>query len=280
MSKDKKIEKKVESQLIQLLHIFSGVMFANKEVESKEGLRGLYAEKLAVKFFGHVVSALYLFRGISIPELLMPKNHSLEFSSVHTLVRAALESFLVFYYIFIDSSDKDKADLRYRAWELAGLYQRQKFKNPSKEYIELLNQDLKLIKHLEEEIENNSIFQSFNEKKKEKIFKKLRKNNWRSKSWVKIALSAGFSETNSETVYGFLCEHAHSGSMSASQINQADNSQKKRELMMMDIGYLLICTANMIKCCCSYFPKSGEYYTKNHQEPNVVTGWIKIGQEA
>lgn len=269
-----------EVELIELLNILAKVIDANKDEESKEGLRALDTEGLALKFFGHAVSTLYLHRGLNVPGLVIPIANVPDPLSVDVLVRAALETFLVFYYIFIESSDKNEIDLRYRAWELAGLYKRQTFPAYLEENIEKLQKEQIWIEQLKEKIKTNPIFMSYEEKKKNNFFKQLEKGYWRYKGWAKIALSAGFSKLNSEIIYSFLCEHVHSGNISATQVWQSYDFEIRRNLMKSSIDYLNICTANMIKYYCQYFPKSGEYYTENHQEPNIVTLWMEIGQEA
>lgn len=268
-----------ELNLRKLLDILFRIMLTNKGVKPGEGLRGLDAGSLVSKFFGHAISALYLHKGINIPDLSIPMTNVLDPSSLDVLVRAALESFLVFYYIFIESSDKNESDLKYQAWELAGFYKRQEFPAKLEENIKKLNREREAIKELEEKIKSNLIYKSYSEKKKKNFFKQLKKGFWRSKGWAEIAESAGFSKINAEVVYSFLCEHAHSGNISATQIWQSNSHSIRRNLMRPKIGHLNICTANMIKCCCSYFPRAREYYVNNYEEPNIVTLWLGIGQE-
>ena len=147
------------------------------------------------------------------------------------------------------------------------------------ESIKKLAEEKKIIEKLEEKIKNNSNFKSLTERQKKYYFPKLEKSRWRSKGWAEIALSAGLSEQNSQSIYSFLCEHAHSGNISATQVSQSTDFQVRRDLMEAAFGHLIICLANMIRYYCQYFPKSKEYYDKNFKEPNVVSFWIDIGRE-
>jgi len=266
-----------EKDQIELLSILLYIIEANKGIPAKGDLRVIDAEGLSLKFFGHALSALYVYRGINISELKIPIINVPDPSSVDVLVRAAFESFLVFYYIFIDSENINEIDLKYYAWELAGLYERQKFPAILEENIKKLEQERKLIEKIRKKIKNNLIFQSYTEKQKNNLFTQLERSKWRTKGWAEIALSAGLSKLNSKFIYSFFCEHAHSGNLSITQVSQSSDFKVRRELMKPSMGHLNICVANMIKYYCLYFPKSQKYYSTNFKEPNTVSFWLEIG---
>ncbi len=266
-----------EQDLIKLLNIFMGVVEANKGTPAQNDSRMIDAEGLAKKFFSHTISILYIYRGVNISDLPLPIISFPDPPSVNVLVRAAFETFLVFYYIFIDSIDTDEINLRYQSWELSGLYQRQGFPATQDENIEKLEEEKILIEKLEQKIKANSHFHSFSRKRREKYFDNIKKTNWRLKGWSEIARSAGLSELNSRIMYSYLCEHSHSGNISATQVSQSQEFAIRRELMEAALGHLVICLANMIKYYCQYFPKSLKFYQENFNEPNVVSFWIDIG---
>lgn len=266
-----------ENELIELINILIGVIEANKGVKSENDMRFLDAEGLAIKFFSHAIATLYIYRGVNIPDLIIPVKNYPDPPSVDVLLRASFETFLVFHYIYIDSENIDEIDLKYHSWELAGLYQRQKFPATLEESKRKLEEEKIIIEEIKRKINSNPIFQAFSEKQKYSYFSRLEKSNWRSKGWAEIALSAGFSELNSKIIYSFLCEHAHSGNISATQVSQSPDFNVRKDLMKFALTHLIICIANMIKYYCQYFPKSLEYYNKNYKEPNIVTFWVDIG---
>ncbi|MHA1336275.1 MAG: DUF5677 domain-containing protein [Promethearchaeota archaeon] len=274
------------NDLLQLLNIFAEIVEANKGTPSGKDLRVIDAESLALKFFGHSISALYLYRGVDIPDLILPIKNFPDPFSFDVLIRAAFESFLVFYFIYIDSKNDDEADLRYYSWEIAGLYQRQKYPVTLEENITKQQKEKEIILSIENKIKENLIFNSLPNKKKQKYFDNLKKGNWRLvinkdkffyKGWIAIAQSAGFTELNSKHIYNFLCEHAHSGNISATQVSQSFDFRIRRELMEGTLGLLLICVASFIKSYLDYFPKSKELYFSKYPEPNIVSFWIDIG---
>lgn len=268
-----------QRELIELINVISAIIESNKNVPTGKDNRIVDAEGLAVKFSAHLLSTLYLYRGINLPDLSKPIINFPDHTSLNVIVRSAFETNLVFYYVFLDPQNENEKDLRYFCWEIAGMYQRQSFPSPSKEHITQLRQEKEMIKNIEEKIKQNPVYLSYSNTKQKELLGKLEKGEWRDKGWKKIALSAGYSKLNSEIMYSLLCDHAHSGNLSVMQGWQAKNFNERRQLMEAAIGHLLICIAFMIKQYCTYFPKSKEFYDSNYKEPNIVTKWVEIGTE-
>jgi hypothetical protein len=268
-----------ENDLIELLNILLRVVEANKGVPSGEDDRILDAEGLAIKFYGHVLSSFYLWRGVNIFDLEIPIENYPDPSSLDVLVRAAFETYLVFYWVFIDSEYEDEKDFRFYSWEVAALYARQNFRATTQENIKKLQDEKIYINKIKSRIKDNSIFKKYSEKQQKSYYKKLEKGIWRLKGWAEIAGAARFSELNSKIIYSFLSEHAHSGNISVTQVRQSKDIKIRRELMNASIGHLLICVSKMIKSYCEDFHKSREFYTNNYPEPNVVSLWVSVGEE-
>lgn len=263
-----------EQDYIELLDILIMVVDANRGTPSIGDERALDAEGLALKFFGHTVSAFYLYRGVTIPELTIPITRFPDATSVHVLGRAAFETFLIFHYIFDSAMDRSEQDLRYLAWQLSGVLERKNFPVWSIEAKEQLRTERKIIDDLIKKIKAISIFTKLPSKQQKGI---IEQGKWRLKSWKEIALSAGLSDIHAESYYSYLCGYAHSGSLSVLQWRQARSYEEKRDLMGSTINLNLIAIANMISCYCKVFPKSNEYYIKNHPPQNVVELWLSIG---
>ncbi len=263
-----------EKNLVELLDIFINIVEANKNIPSKNDDRIIDAESLALKFFGHILSTLYIYRGINLTGLQVPISNYLHPFSVHVLTRVAVETYLVFYYIYIEPKSDIEKDFRYITWKLAGLIERQKYPISSEKNMEICENDKILINKYKKQIEKNKFIESFKLKQRKNI---IEKGNWRLKSWGDIALSAGLSETNAKTYYSFLCEHAHSGNISITQVRQALGNSVRKQLMEGSIGHILICLANFIENYCDLFPLSNLFYSENYEIPNLVSKWIDIG---
>jgi hypothetical protein len=130
-----------EKEYLKLLETLIKVIEANKGVPAGPDDRVLDAEGLALKFFGHACSAIYLYTGTTVPEIMASL---FDVGSINVLGRAALETFLVFHYVFVDPSSDQERDLRYLSWLLAGLLERQEFPVQSLEGKELLSAEKKI----------------------------------------------------------------------------------------------------------------------------------------
>ena len=112
-----------ETEYQRMLESLIEVTEANKGVAAGHDDRILDAEGLALKFVFHAASALYLYRSTTVPEI---GASFFDPGSVNVLCRAALETFLVFHYVFVEPQLDDDRDCRYIGWVLAGYLERQK----------------------------------------------------------------------------------------------------------------------------------------------------------
>ena len=255
------------------------VVESNKGAATGTDDRVIDAEGLALKYFSHVLSSLYVYRGINLNDLAIPIRDFPDPSSLNVLVRAAFETSLVFYHIYLDSKNNDEINLRYYCWVAAGLHQRQSFPSKVPENIEKLRQEKVFLIQLEDKIKTNPSYLSCTKKQQLSILRRLEKGEWRDKGWIEIALSAGYSELNSRIIYSILCDRAHSGNISVMQVWQAKSFKDRKQLLEASMGHLIVCTAFMIKHYCDYFPRSKQFYTSHYREPNIVSSWMDIGAE-
>jgi len=272
-SKDSKIEK--ETEYLLLLDLLYQVIEENKGSPAGQDGRFLEAEGLALKLFLHSASAFYLSRGTTIKDFPSLKINFFDPASIHVLTRAILETFLTFHYIFVAPKTDQIRDFRYWAWQLGGFCQRQKFPVHSPEGKKKQKEEKQDIKQLRSNLASNPIFQSLKEKQQNKILS----GRWRQKSWRDIALDAGFNELHASTVYSYLCEYAHSGSLSTLQIRHAQTKEIQRNLFAGSMNVIMIATANMTFSYCKIFPKGKKALETNPEATNLAQVWVNIGQQ-
>ena len=269
-SKDPKMEK--ETEYLLLLDLLYQVIEENKGSPAGQDGRFLEAEGLALKLFSHSASAFCLSRGTTIPST---KTSFFDPASIHVLTRAILETFLTFYYVFLAPKTNQMRDFRYWAWQLGGFCERQKFPVHSPEGKEKQKREKQNIKELQDNLKSNQVFQSLKEKQQDKTLT----GRWRQKSWRKIALDAGFNELHASAIYSYLCEYAHSGSLSTLQIRQAKTKKIQRSLFAGSMNVIMIAIANMTFSYCRIFPKGNKTLEKNPQATNLARVWINIAQQ-
>lgn len=260
-----------EREYIKLLEILIRVAEANKGVVAVVDDRILDAESLLFKFFGHAASSLYLFRSTTLPTIGVSFFDS---ASINVLGRAALETFLVFHYVFVAPASEQEKDFRYHSWALAGLLARQNFPVQTIEGKQGLEKDKEIIRSLQSILENNPLFKKLTPKQQKNL---LNKGKWRLESWTKIAQSAGLSDLHANNFYRYLCDYAHTGNLSVLQVQQADTAESQKTLCNATIEFIMIAIANIIKSYCKLFPKSNAILLSDKDSAKIVDLWIKIG---
>jgi len=259
------------SEYIKLLKIFVRVVEANKGIGAGDDDRILDAEGLAMKFFGHASAVFYLYQGTIIPNVVV---NFFDTSSINILCRAALETFLVFHYVFVSPTSEDVKDFRYNSWVLAGLLERQTYPVQSKNGKEMLQEEAKLIAPLKERINNNRHFKVLKRGQQKDL---LEKGKWRLQSWKEIALDAKLSPMHAQAFYSYLCEYAHAGNLSVLQLRTARTIQSKQLLCAATINFVIISIANMIKSYCKLFPRYESSMQEDKNAVALVGDWIYLG---
>ncbi len=267
------------NELLLLGKILVEVIESGKGISCKGEDKYIDSEGLALKFFGHFVSTIYLSRGISLPDFHIPLRQFYDPFSVDVVARSAYESCLTFYYVFLDPKTPDEAKFRYDTWCLAGLYERQKFPPMLPENKIKLKKERTLISKRLVKYKQDPLFLSLNAKQQNSLLKNLLKGVWRFKGWNTVAADAGFGKTNSVIIYGLLSDRAHSGNLTTLQAWQAKKPEDRKRLLNAALGHLKICTAFMIMQYCNYLPVVKKFFTANFPEPNIVTLWVGVGRE-
>ena len=175
------------------------------------------AQVLAVKLFRHLASMRYLAGGATVRA---PDDQEIPFvdhASVHVLARAALETYLVFFYIF-GTNDLELSHFRHKTWHLGGLMDRQRYNVFSDEAREICALERNVIERLKSEIEESAHFHEFSRRQRHDLLA----GNWRvGSAWRDLGVQAGFHEAYFRNIFNYLCGHSHSSYASTLQLGQA-----------------------------------------------------------
>ena len=260
-----------EEEYLELLQAFFEVVEANKGISAGGDDRVLDAEGLAIKCFSHACSLLYLLRGTNVPDL---GAAFFDPGSINVLGRAMLESFLVFFYLFVDPENIEEETFRYHCWHYKDLLERQGFPARSPEGKESLRAEKTVVSEIRSKIEASNSYAKLTPKQKQSL---IEGREWRFKGWKKIALSAGLSEVHSDSFYTYLCSYAHAGSLSVLQMRQCETAAHQQSLVGATMGLAMICLASMTQSYCTYFPKSCSVLEKNEHHKKIIEMWAEIG---
>ncbi len=207
-----------------------------------------------LKFYLHCMSIRYIANGTKISEVGF--DH-IDGASINVLIRAAIETFIVFHYNFIASVDEEERICRYLGWCLKDLHSRQKFAPISKISEIALMKEKGEIKEYQDRLRRNGHFRFFGEKQQQAMIERGQWPLWNlhgpnrgnSPSWIDLGVATGIHEDHMRDIYSFLCGYAHASYWSVRQLNSINSSQTELIVCEGDISFLSIVTAFMLKCC-------------------------------
>ena len=232
------------------------------------------AQVLSVKLYRHLASMQILSRG-AIMRIRDGRVASyVDHSSVKVIARAALETYLVFFYIY-GTDDRSISLFRHMTWHLGGLTDRQAYRVISEEARDIAAQEREVIERLKAEIERSEHYLTYSLKQRRAFLT----GNWRvGSAWTDLATQAGIHEGYFRNIYNYLCGYSHSSYASALQVRQAESIEHRTMLTGATIGIGLVIMAHFSFVYPSVFPESADILTRNPQSKAVAETW-QFGRE-
>jgi hypothetical protein len=233
------------------------------------------AEHLATKFLVHGASTLYLSRGTHVHDFPSLRLGFIDSASIDVVARSAFETFLVFHHLFIAQAEEEERHCRYLSWKVAGLAEKQHFTAATQEHQDRQVASQRELHELHVKLNSNTFYQlQVRDEQKEKVMK----GEWKLKSWREIAQGAGLTRVLCLDMYRYLCEYAHSGFISASEIEQALHKSEQPHLIEAAMITVSIATANLIHGYCELFPTAKQILVADVEGHEAVTKWLGIGR--
>ncbi len=245
----------------------------------------IYAHNLANRFIQYALTQFHLCNAKRVETL--PSLGDVRVgdpASIDVLTRAAMEAFLVFHYVFYSPATKDEKDYRYLTYKATGLLERQNLPDSILEHAKQKIEEKKMIEEIIVKLESNAIYKSLTPTQKRRFIEGKERDLWRWEHdarkvvpWQEIATHAGLSEMLASHMYRHLSGHAHSGSLSVLQTQQAIVREETEHLISPSINTMKILTANMIYEYTELFPQAQPVLAKSGASAFVEI-WIRIGQ--
>lgn len=249
------------SLIFQLTKSVSG-----KDIPAGEHWRN-DAHVLSEKIFKHLVSAHNLSKGSSFQDSKGDEYSFIDHSSIAVIIRSAFESYLVFYFLYLNQ-DKQVSAYRHKTWILAGLIDRGRMFAGSHEAKAQQEHESTMIEDLKQEIQQDPIFVL--EPNKAKILK----GEWRgTNAWHDLAVNAGFHRTYFKDIYKHLCGHSHSSFISALQTRDANDLQSQNFLSKATIQIGTLLMAHLSFAYASYFKEADEILKSNKKAFQIADKW-------
>lgn len=232
------------------------------------------AQTLAVKLFRHLVSMQTLAAGATVEQDGVPTLFFVDHASVKVVARAALETYLVFFYLY-GGPDRALSEFRHKTWHLGGLADRQQFHTSTDEHRAVLTSEKQRIDQLRAEIESSPHIQAYTGKQHVKLLE----GEWRiGKGWSDLSANAGFHAKYFKNIYGYLCGYSHSSYLSALQVGQAQSIEDQQMLTQSILGIGVVIMAHFAFSYSDAFSSAGEVLAANPDAKRVAEKW-RFGPE-
>ena len=228
-----------DAEYSELLHLFIQLVESQNGREIQPGNEWLNdAQVLATKLFRHIVSMRCLAMESTVEAQDMPNITHIDHASIQVITRAALETYLVFFFVYGDP-DRDLSAFRHKIWHFSGLADRQKYSTRLENSYEILEEEKQEMEKIVVKIKASPYFATYTENQRRQVLK----GKWRTgHSWTNLGINAGFHAGYFTNIYNYLCGYSHSSYASALQVGQAVSIDEQQMLArpILDIGVVLM----------------------------------------
>lgn len=232
------------------------------------------AQVLALKLFRHLVSMQTIAAGATVNHRGVPAIFFVDHASVKVVTRAALKTYLVFFYLY-GSTDRSLCEFRHKTWKLGGLTDRQKFFVFMAEHREVLSREQESIVALRRQIENSPHITGYTAKQRSKLLE----GDWRTgNGWADLGKNAGFHEKYFRNIYGYLCGYSHASYLSALQVGQAQSIDDQKMLTSSILGIGVVLMAHFAFSYSAAFASASAILAANPSAKLIAEKW-RFGSE-
>lgn len=239
-------------------------------VQEKVQLRNneVFLESLVMKFYLHGLTLRDIGRGFKIKSdyldnAVLVNKEMIDISSLFTVGRAQLETFLMYHHIYVNDNDENVQNLRYYAWLHSALLQRFQYQdgNIPDHIVENTRNE---IEQLKEKIVNCPAYSQLTDKQQDALITKGDGKTF--KKWHHIFEECNFSRRGFvEKFYYLLSVYAHSEGLSGIQLKQMGyekSGETNQTYLWLQIATSWILTGKMISNLVARFPTVKKVYDK------------------
>jgi len=236
----------------------------------KNGKLDYYKQEFFKQYCTHFISIRTLATGLK----LIYRGRDSEITalpSVSVLIRASLENYSMFYYIYRDSNGSPDTYFRFWSWFREGLMHRQRLNLMG--HVEKLKDEKQEADRILDELREYPSYRSFTPKQSQKYVKD---GTWCFSSKRDLLEKAGFSAALASNCYSFFSSYTHPSSTGHLQTSQA-GFEASSILMDGMLKPLFICSGLYLHSYSLLFQEiSGRM---NERDKDLVGSWCELGRK-
>lgn len=216
-----------------------------------------HCEGLAKKLFFHCCTIYSLSRGTFVQLRGAEQVGCHDFSSIAVLARAALETYLTMFEVFVAPATDDEREFQHECWLLSGFVVRERWQ-PSSRVAEQFAAAKKDIQQMRSRIKATEVYKRLKPKQREKVLQWGRIGRLRER-----LAAAGLGGTAWSNEYAYQSGHVHADGLSAVQVKRAATKEEQEWLMQPQMTIAKVAMSKMICDYVAMFPESREVAEAN-----------------
>lgn len=261
-----------EKEYLSILELAFEVAQALSETTSPNG-RIPDCQYLAIKLFAHAASAHWLFKGTKSTVPTSTGGASfIDFSSTTVLARAALETYLRFFEVFVSTSDDDdEFEFEYCLWHLAGQVVLEGMVPDDPSLITVHEDAMKEIASLRNRLRATQKFQSLGQGKQTDVLKGIRRREWKQ-----VAESTGFGHSFIRRIYRYYSGFVHADGYTSGQIMSAQSKEAQQLHAKTDLATIMMVLSKFILDYGKLFDEARAVFPKFPEAHKSAETWSEV----
>lgn len=236
-----------------------------------------HLETHLMKFSMHSASLVHLMKGTPLTDNNSGKQFIYpDLGSIHLIMRAQIENYLMFYYLNVQPKSSEEGELRYYLYELSGLSHRQQYDAKQSEHIKKKEDERELIIKIIELIKSNKFFNSLPLQKQNHL---LETKPPRIMGWEKLIGSSNLDTDLFLGKWKLYSNYAHSEMIGSIQLKAYVNKPEElQRTIFHNIEQAIIPTCIIIKDLTSIFKTTEAKYNSYSLETRTkIDFWWRAG---
>lgn len=226
-------------------------------------------QQLAAKLFMHAASIYWLAQGTRAPAPTSLGGACFyDFPSIAVLTRAALETYLTLFEVFLEPATTDELEFNHALWQLSGFVLREGWVPQDPTLRDWARESGKEIHAMRSRLENTNKFASLKRGEQKQTLRGIRRRDWAA-----VAGAAGFGEQTIRLMYAYYSGYVHADGLSGAQIMGAKTAGEQQRFIEGHVRLVMVVLSKMVIGYAKKFPEARAVCTAAPEAYAVAALW-------
>jgi len=193
-----------------------------------------------------------------------------DFPSAHVLIRTLFEGYINMNYVLIDPKSDEEREFRLNLWDRHALLERQKMASSIGSQHKKVKIEERKIDVYAESIKNSQYFRTLPGDEQQSF---LNMHKWTKLNTIERADKANIHRSQSEFIYKFLSNYAHSEAFALMQIHSVFSVQMAQKLMRFPIRFTEMFLSLTLKLFAKLHPVAASIIESDQDLLEIIDFW-------